>query len=73
MKTVTFSIPEISCEHCANTIERVLSPIAGVKSVKVFINEKQACVEYDEGTVDIDTMKGILAEEDYPVASVSSA
>lgn len=73
MKTVTLNVPDISCEHCERTITEALSPVDGVREVRVDIPGKQVRVEYDEGTVDVDQMKGILQEEDYPVESVSGA
>jgi copper chaperone CopZ len=71
MKTVVLSVPDISCEHCERAITEALTPVAGVKSVAVDIAGKQVRVEYDEGRVDVDRMKDVLQEEDYPVASVT--
>ena len=73
MKQVVLSVPDISCEHCERTITETLSPVEGVRSVNVDIPAKQVRVEYDEAAVDLDRMKDLLAEEDYPVASTSSS
>lgn len=73
MKTVTLNVPDISCEHCERTITEALSPVDGVRSVRVDIPGKQVRVEYDESALDVEQMKGILQEEDYPVESVSGA
>jgi copper chaperone len=73
MKTVTLSIPDISCEHCERTITGTLAPVSGVSSVAVDIPAKQVRVEYDETTINVDQMKDLLAEEEYPVESVSGA
>lgn len=73
MAQAVLNVPDISCEHCERTIREALAPIAGVRSVKVEIPAKQVRVEYDETTVDVDRMKTVLDEEDYPVESVASA
>ncbi|HZC30581.1 MAG TPA: heavy-metal-associated domain-containing protein [Gaiellaceae bacterium] len=72
MSKVTLNVPDISCEHCERTITKALSPVEGVRSVRVDIPGKRVDVEYDQTTVDVDRMKAILQEEDYPVASVSA-
>ena len=73
MATTILTVPDISCEHCERMITSALSPVAGVKRVAVDIPAKQVRVDYDEQAVDIDQMKVILAEEDYPVAASEPA
>ena len=68
MANVVLNIPDISCEHCERTITRALTPVAGVQHVSVDIPTRQARVEYDASVVDVEKMKAILEEEDYPVA-----
>jgi copper chaperone len=71
MAKTTLSVPDISCEHCERTITEALTPLDGVRNVKVDIPSKQVNVEYDESTVDVNKFKAVLQEEDYPVASAS--
>lgn len=71
MAKTTLSVPDISCEHCERTITEALTPLEGVRDVKVDIPGKQVHVEYDEGTVDLNRFKAVLQEEEYPVASAS--
>ena len=71
MKTIVMNVPDISCEHCERTITGALAPVAGVCSVNVDIPAKQVRVEYEEGTIDVERMKEVLQEEDYPVQSVT--
>jgi copper chaperone CopZ len=47
-----------------------LTPIAGVRRVSVDIPTQQVHVDYEETRVDVERLKAILEEEDYPVASV---
>jgi copper chaperone len=69
MSQITVSVPDISCEHCENTIVKALTGKPGVKSVRVDIPNKQVALEYDESRLSLDRVKEILEEEDYPVAS----
>ncbi len=72
MATTILSVPDISCEHCERTITGALQPVAGIKTVRVDIPARQVSVDYDPAAVDVEQMKAILAEEDYPVASVGA-
>lgn len=73
MATTVLNVPDISCEHCERTITNALSPVVGVRNVSVDIPSRQVRVEYDESTVNVDQMKEILQEEDYPVESAAGA
>ncbi|HVA26120.1 MAG TPA: heavy-metal-associated domain-containing protein [Chloroflexota bacterium] len=69
MATAVLTVPDISCEHCEHTITQALSPVEGITSVRVDIPEKKVQVDYDASQVDVERMKAILADEDYPVES----
>lgn len=73
MATSVLNVPDISCEHCQRTITQALTPVEGVQGVRVDIPARQVTVEYDAAQVSVDTMKEVLQEEDYPVASVTIA
>jgi len=73
MANVILTVPDISCEHCERTIVGALSPVSGVRTVKVDIPAHQVAVDYDETAASVDALKAVLAEEEYPVASVSPA
>ncbi len=70
MSNVTFNVPDISCEHCERTITNALQPVEGVRTVSVDIPARQVRVDYDEAHVNVEKMKEILQDEDYPVESV---
>lgn len=72
MATVMLHVPDISCEHCAQVITRALRPLDGVREVVVDIPAKRVRVTFDEAQVDVERMKQVLQEEDYPVASVDA-
>jgi copper chaperone len=70
MASVTLRVPDISCEHCERTITQALARTAGVRAVEVNIPAKEVRVSYNEASVDIERLKTILQDEDYPVSSV---
>jgi len=70
MANTVLNVPDISCEHCERTITNALTPVTGVRQVKVDIASKQVRVDFDESKVSVDQMKDVLQEEDYPVESV---
>jgi copper chaperone CopZ len=73
MTTTVLNIPDISCDHCARTVTEALSPLEGIRRVSVDVPKQQVRVEYDETQVGVERMKTVLAEEEYPVASVEPA
>ena len=70
MAETILNVPDISCAHCERTVTSALAPLEGVRDVQVDIAAKQVRVRYDEGAVDVERMKSVLEEEDYPVESV---
>ena len=71
MATTVLNVPDISCEHCERTITNALTPIAGVRTVNVDIPGRQVRVDYDEAQVNVERMKDVLQDEEYPVESVA--
>lgn len=72
MATTVLTVPDISCDHCVRSVTEALTPVEGIQQVSVDIPTKQVTVEYDQARVGVDKMQEVLAEEDYPVASVAS-
>jgi copper chaperone CopZ len=70
MREVVLRVPDISCEHCERTVKQALGRTAGVLDVAVDIPAKEVRVAYDETAVDLERLKTVLADEEYPVASV---
>jgi copper chaperone CopZ len=67
MATVKFSVPNISCGHCVNTIQNEVSELDGVKSVKADAATKAVEIVF-ELPADEAKLKALLAEINYPVA-----
>ncbi len=73
MAASVLSVRGISCGHCERVITDALTPVAGVQRVIVDIPARQVRVEYDPSRVRIERMTTILAEEEYPVAAITTA
>ncbi len=68
MKSVTYSIPNISCGHCVHTIQSEVSELAGVLSVMADQTKQVATITFDVPATE-EQIKKLLAEIDYPVAN----
>jgi copper chaperone CopZ len=66
MKTVTYSVPNISCKHCTHTISMELSEIEGVSNVDADVQTRLVTVTFDEPASE-QGIKDLLAEINYPV------
>lgn len=67
MTTVTYRIPNISCNHCVHTIQTEVMDLQGVAAVNADANSKQAVISFDAPATE-DQIKALLAEINYPVA-----
>ena len=66
MKTITYTIPNISCSHCIHTIKTELGDLAGVKSVEGSEQTKIVTIGYDDPATK-EQIEALLAEIEYPV------
>ncbi len=67
MKTVTYSIPNISCSHCVHTIQSEVSELAGVTRVVANEDSKTAVITFDDPATEAQ-IRALLAEINYPAA-----
>lgn len=65
MTTITYNIPNISCNHCVHTIQTEVSELAGVKSVEASAEKKTATVVFDAPATD-EQIRTLLTEINYP-------
>ncbi|HSF83656.1 MAG TPA: heavy-metal-associated domain-containing protein [Anaerolineales bacterium] len=68
MTTKTFTIPNISCGHCVNTIQNEVSELEGVQSVMADQVARQATITFEPPATE-EKIKSLLAEINYPVAA----
>lgn len=67
MKTVTYTIPNISCMHCVHTIKTEVSDLEGVKSVDANAASKQTVITFDAPATE-EQIVSLLKEINYPPA-----
>ena len=67
MEQKLFTIHNISCGHCTNTIKGELADVAGVVAVEAEPGAKEVTVQW-EPPVTEDQIRKILAEINYPAA-----
>ena len=65
MEIKTFSIPNISCGHCVNSIKNELGELDGVKRVDGDPQKKSITVEW-ESPVTLEQIEATLKEINYP-------
>ena len=68
MEHVTLAVPEISCDHCKNTIEGALNQIDGVSRSDVSVESKTVTVSFDDGVTDVEAIRAAIENEGYDVA-----
>jgi copper ion binding protein len=66
MASKTVKVPNISCGHCTSTIEREVSELEGVTSVKADKDSKMVTVEWNEPSVAWTEIAELLNEIGYP-------
>lgn len=66
MTTKTVNVPGISCGHCVSTIEREVSDIDGVESVKAEEQSRKVTISWDPETTDWVVIEDHMKEINYP-------
>ncbi|MBI4770380.1 MAG: heavy-metal-associated domain-containing protein [Chloroflexi bacterium] len=67
MKTVTYTVPNISCQHCVHTIRMELTDeMPGVKSVEGDPALKQVTIHYNDPATQ-SAIEALMAQIDYTV------
>lgn len=69
METKTFTVPNISCHHCTNTIQNELGELAGVSEVQADVESKKVTVAWD-APASLEKILATLKEINYPAADM---
>jgi len=67
MKTVTYTVPNISCNHCTHTITMELSEIEGVSKVEADVQTRLVTIMFDAPATE-EILKQTLSDINYPAA-----
>ena len=65
-KTVTLSVPGMTCDLCPLTIRKAISKVPGVASVEASYEKKQAVVTFDDSKASVEALMKATANAGYP-------
>jgi mercuric ion binding protein len=65
-RTVTLSVPGMTCAACPITIKKALLKVAGVSKVEVSYEKLEAVVTYDDAKTSVDALTEATKRAGYP-------
>ncbi len=65
-RTVTLSVPGMTCAACPITIKKALLKVAGVQKVNVSYEKLEAVVTYDDAKTNVDALTNATKRAGYP-------
>lgn len=65
-KTVTLSVPGMTCEACPITVKKALSKVAGVQKAEVSFEKREAVVTFDDAKTNAEALTKATANAGYP-------
>lgn len=66
MSSKTVRVPNISCGHCTQTIEREVGELDGVESVSAEAGSQEVTIQWDEGLTSWEEIQSFMSEIQYP-------
>lgn len=67
MERAALEAPDISCDHCIQSIRKAVEKLPSVRFVSGDPTEKRIVVEYDPGRTAVATIEAAMGDEGYPV------
>jgi len=65
-RTVTLSVPGMTCAACPITVNHALSKVAGVEKADVRFEQREAIVTFDDGKTNVQALTKATADAGYP-------
>lgn len=65
-KTVTLSVPGMSCAACPITVKKALSKVAGVEKTEVSFEKREAVVIFDDAKTNAEALTRATENAGYP-------
>jgi mercuric ion binding protein len=65
-RTVTLSVPGMTCAACPITVKKALSKVQGVEKVEVSFEKKEAVVTYDDVKTNVEALTKATGDAGYP-------
>ncbi len=68
MENITLSVPDISCDHCKESIEGALKSVDGVSAVEVHVAKKTVDVSFDDAKIQAAVINKTIEDQGFTVA-----
>jgi len=65
-KTVTLSVPGMTCAACPITVKKALNKVDGVEKTEVSLEKKEATVTYDDAKTSVNALLDATKNAGYP-------
>jgi len=65
-RSVTLSVPGMTCAACPITVKKALNGVAGVTKAKVSYEKKEALVTFDDTQTNVEALTKATADAGYP-------
>ena len=65
-KTVTLSVPGMTCSACPITVKKALNKVEGVSKTQVSLEKKEAVVTFDDTKTNVEAITKATASAGYP-------
>ena len=72
-RTVTLSVPGMTCAACPITVTKALSKVAGVRKTDVILQKREVIVTYDDAQTDVPVLTEATKNAGYPSTPVKDA
>jgi len=69
-KTVTLSVPGMTCAACPITVKKALTKVEGVTRAKVSFEKREAIVTFDDTKANVQTLTRATQNAGYPSIEV---
>ncbi|MGH8762204.1 MAG: heavy-metal-associated domain-containing protein [Nitrosospira sp.] len=67
MQTETMRIEGMTCMGCVNSVKNVLEKLPGVRSAEVSLEQKQATIQYDAASTNVNQFKHAIEDAGFEV------
>jgi len=65
-RTVTLSVPGMTCAACPITVKHALSKVAGVEKTDVRFEQREAVVTFDDDKTNVQALTKATSDAGYP-------
>lgn len=67
MSNIELTVDGMKCGGCSGRLKRVLEETDGVKSTDIVLETKKVSVDFDEASIGIDAIKGVISDAGFTV------